>query len=64
MSETEPVPLIDPRRIVAELEETLIRGQADAWEAHRIAPNSYGAGWDNGYIDGLRLALRLLRGEP
>lgn len=46
-----------------------LRGQIDsageeAAESHREAMNSYGAGYDRGFLDGLRQALRTLLEDP
>lgn len=43
--------------------EDLARARADAAASHSDAMNSYGAGYDAGYVEGLRHVWMLLYGE-
>ena len=47
----------------AELDDAHHLAFQDALDSHSAAPNSYGAGYDQGYKDALDLALELIRGE-
>lgn len=40
-----------------ELNERLISAQATAEESHKLAMNSYGAGYDRGFVDALTEAI-------
>jgi hypothetical protein len=40
-----------------ELNERLSQYQAAAEETHQLAPNSYGAGYDRGFVDALTEAI-------
>lgn len=42
-----------------ELGEEIMQAEEDAAESHKMAMNSYGAGYDAGYLAGLRRAAEL-----
>ena len=46
--------------IILILKDMIKDAQKDANESHKAAMNSYGAGFDAGYVDGLDHALQLL----
>ena len=39
------------------MEEDLEHAETEAKESHKLAMNSYGAGYDRGFADGLKRAL-------
>lgn len=45
------------RGLAACLKEYLEEARTDAKESSKIDPNSYGAGYDSGYVMGLKAAL-------
>lgn len=49
------------RRIEAHLSDSLFDWEATATDSADAAPNSYGAGYDEGRRDALRWALRIVR---
>jgi len=48
----------------AAMEEEIARARSDLADSSADDQNSYGAGYDAGYLDGVQWALKLLRGEP
>lgn len=48
--------------LINEIEELLEVARETANESHKLAMNSYGAGYDSGYKDGLQRALDILHG--
>jgi hypothetical protein len=42
------------------LKEEINRARIEADESHKLAMNSYGAGYDAGYRDGLSRALQMI----
>ncbi len=40
------------------LKEEIETAQKDAADSHKLAMNSYGAGHDRGYADGLKFAMK------
>lgn len=44
--------------VIAFLKSTIARFEDNARESYRVAPNSYGAGYDSGYLDALRNVRR------
>ena len=42
-----------------QLEEELTRVEVEAGISHRMAMNSYGAGYDRGYADALKRAIKV-----
>lgn len=53
--------MIDERALL--LQEVVDRAREDAAESHRAAMNSYGAGYDAGYLAGLTKAIDILSGR-
>jgi len=49
--------------IILELQERIIQAKAESAESHKIAMNSYGAGYDCGFLEGLCTALTLFQGD-
>ena len=47
-------------RILEEIEFLLISARADASESHSAAMNSYGAGYDSGFAEALRVSLNIV----
>ena len=48
------------RELVQGICELIVEAQIDATESHKEAMNSYGAGYDTGYVVGLKEVLRRL----
>jgi hypothetical protein len=46
------------------LDDRLPQANQEAAESHKVAMNSYGAGYDCGYRDALKEVLNLINGEP
>ena len=42
--------------------EAIVKAKQDLKESAEIDPNSYGAGYDGGYLAGLRESLRIVMG--
>ncbi len=42
-----------------QLDEEIVVAEEDAASSHKIAMNSYGAGYDRGYVEGLMYVKRL-----
>lgn len=49
--------------IAKHLRERLVDAEEDAKESHRIAMNSYGAGYDRGYAVAIRATIADITGE-
>ena len=47
----------------AELDERRTAARQDAHESIKVAPNSYGAGYDTGYLKALEEILKFVNGE-
>jgi hypothetical protein len=45
------------------LDERLVVANQEAADSHRVAMNSYGAGYDCGYRDALKQCLNTINGE-
>lgn len=43
-----------------QLEEEIVIAEEDAADSHKIAMNSYAAGYDRGYVEGLMHVKRLM----
>jgi hypothetical protein len=46
------------------LDEKVATAESDWKGSNKIAPNSYGAGYDRGYLDAINELRRLVNGEP
>lgn len=58
--------MIAPRRIIAlraRLDEAIVTARQDAKESRQAAPNSYGDGFDHGYLDALQKVLNTINDE-
>lgn len=51
------------KRIREWLDDKRDLAKGDAADSHKVAPNSYGAGYDRGYLDMLEETLKFLNGE-
>lgn len=49
--------------ILVFLDERLATAKSDWEESHEVAPNSYGAGYDRGYLDAIKEFRKFVNGE-
>lgn len=50
-------------QIIEELHERLDDAEREARESHKVAMNSYGAGYDRGFADAIKEILTSITGE-
>ena len=55
-----PRTMIDLRAL---LDDAIVTARQDARESRQAAPNSYGAGYDSGFLDALQRVLNTINGE-
>lgn len=55
---------IDIASLRARLDDAIVTARQDAKDSISIAPNSYGTGYDTGYLDALLCVLNTLNDEP
>lgn len=48
---------------LAYLKEIIARTEENVAESCRLGPHSYGAGYDSGYLDALRLVRQMIEAE-
>jgi hypothetical protein len=54
---------IDGQKLLELLEDEVNRVREEQQESRKIAPNSYGAVYDFGFLVGLRRAITILKGD-